>query len=97
MFYDIVTGIVRNAQAQSITAWNAYEVYDMDYYMLIVESLDDDTELRRVSPIALQCNGYMDLINGPQDHGWCFGYTCQKRLSTFMILVAAGIYTHVLL
>lgn len=32
----------------------------------------------------------MDLVNGPQDHGWCSGYTCQKRLSTFPFIVAAG-------
>jgi len=32
-------------------------------------------------------DGYIDLINGPQDHGWCSGYTCRKRVSTFMALV----------
>lgn len=58
--------------------------------MLIIESMDHDTEDRRLSPVAiLSDNGYLDLINGPQDHGWCFGYTCQKRVSTFMALVAA--------
>ena len=51
--------------------------------------MDKDTEIRRLSPIAvLSSNGYIDLINGPQDHGWCFGYTCQERLSTFHALVA---------
>jgi len=35
-------------------------------------------------------DGYIDLINGPQDHGWCSGYTCRKRVSTFMALVATG-------
>ena len=33
---------------------------------------------------------YLDLVNGPQDHGWCMGYTCQKRLSLFPILLANG-------
>lgn len=28
----------------------------------------------------------MDL--GPQDHGWCAGYTCQRRLSLFHSIVA---------
>ena len=43
-----------------------------------------------MSPVAiLSDNKYLDLINGPQDHGWCLGYTCQKRLSTFMALVSA--------
>lgn len=58
--------------------------------MLIVESLDKDTETRRLSPVAILGNGYLDLINGPQDHGWCSGYTCRKRLSTFMIVVELG-------
>lgn len=58
--------------------------------MLIIESMDDDTEVRRISPVAILGEGYIDLINGPQDHGWCSGYTCRKRLSTFMSLVATG-------
>ena len=61
-----------------------------DYRMLIIESMDSDTETRRLSPVAVMSdNGYIDLINGPQDHGWCNGYTCQKRISTFMALVEA--------
>ena len=35
-------------------------------------------------------SGFVDLLNGPQDMGWCFGYTCQERLSTFYSLVAPG-------
>ena len=62
-----------------------------NYRMLIIESMDQDTETRRLSPVAvLSDNGYIDLINGPQDHGWCNGYTCQKRISTFMALVESG-------
>lgn len=57
--------------------------------------MDADTETRRLSPVALlgwddAGNGYMDLINGPQDQGWCAGYTCQKRLSTFLSVMATG-------
>lgn len=62
-----------------------------DYRMLIIESMDADTETRRLSPVAVMSDsGYLDLINGPQDHGWCNGYTCQKRISTFMALVESG-------
>lgn len=57
----------------------------------MVESMDADTETRRISPVALLANGYVDLINGPQDHGWCLGYTCQERISTFNTLVATGL------
>ena len=56
--------------------------------MLHIESMDSDTETRRVSPVAVYGDGYIDLINGPQDHGWCSGYTCQKRLSLFPAIVA---------
>ena len=43
--------------------------------MLIIESMDDDTEMRRLSPVALTGGDtghghYTDLINGPMDHGW---------------------------
>ncbi|XP_071944841.1 fibrocystin-L-like [Antedon mediterranea] len=71
-------------------SWQAFECYDYEYAMLIIESLDPDTEVRRLSPIAILSNGYVDLINGPQDHGWCHGYTCQERISTFMSIVAIG-------
>lgn len=53
------------------------------------ESLDADTETRRLSPISLSADGYVNLLNGPMDHGWCLGYTCQERMSTFFGIVAA--------
>lgn len=28
------------------------------------------------------------MTSGPQDHGWCVGYTCQRRLSLFHSIVA---------
>ncbi|XP_013405337.2 fibrocystin-L [Lingula anatina] len=71
-------------------AWQAYACHGLDYEMLIIESLDADTELRRLSPVAILGDQHIDLINGPQDHGWCAGYTCQKRLSTFNAIVATG-------
>ena len=58
--------------------------------MLVIESLDPDTETRRLSPVALIANGYVNLLNGPMDHGWCLGYTCQERISTFYGIVATG-------
>jgi hypothetical protein len=62
-----------------------------DYRMLIIENMDSDTETRRLSPVAVMSDsGYIDLMNGPQDHGWCNGYTCQKRISTFMSLIEGG-------
>ena len=42
--------------------------------MLVIESMDADTEVRRVSPIAVHGGDtgfgkYTDLMNGPMDHG----------------------------
>ena len=78
-----------------IPKWNGYHCDDINHYVLVIESMDTDTEVRRLSPIALNGgdigNGrYTDLINGPMDHGWCTSYTCLKRLSTFYTVVASG-------
>ncbi len=84
-------GIVRDERkCQYEPSWQAYRCFDLRYKMLVIESMDHDTEVRRLSPVAiLSSSGYLDLINGPQDHGWCTGYTCMKRVSTFIALVAA--------
>ncbi|CAH1247131.1 PKHD1L1 [Branchiostoma lanceolatum] len=83
-------GIVRNDECEKSDDMQAYKCWDIDYGMLVMESMDADTETRRLSPVAMLSNGYIDLINGPQDHGWCAGYTCSKRISTFMGVVALG-------
>ncbi|GFS10808.1 polycystic kidney and hepatic disease-like 1 [Elysia marginata] len=70
--------------------WRGYDCKDFyDWRQLTIESMDADTETRRISPVAVYSpEGYVDLINGPQDHGWCSGYTCRKRVSTFQAIVA---------
>ncbi|XP_035687262.1 fibrocystin-L-like [Branchiostoma floridae] len=85
-------GIVRDDSCTYKSYWQAWECHDIDYEMLIIESMDADTEMRRLSPVALLADGYVDLENGPQDQGWCSGYTCQKRISTFWTVV--GIARH---
>ena len=72
--------------------WKAYKCTEpeVNYEMLIIENMDADTEARRLSSVTILGDQYIDLINGPQDHGWCSGYTCRKRVSTFMSLVATG-------
>ena len=48
-------------------AWQAYKCDDsLQYNMLVFESLDDDTELRRLSPIAVIADLYVWFLNGPQ-------------------------------
>ena len=87
-------GVIRDSTCVYQSTYQAYECSGLDYELLMLESMDSDTETRRLSPVAIVGDGYIDLVNGPQDHGWCMGYTCQKRLSTFPIVVASGIVTY---
>ncbi|XP_030002867.1 PKHD1 like 1, tandem duplicate 2 [Sphaeramia orbicularis] len=82
-------GIIRS-ECTYMSSWQSYECFGLNYRMLVIESLDSDTETRRLSPVAVLGDGYVDLINGPQDHGWCNGYTCQKRVSLFHSIIATG-------
>ncbi|XP_056273684.1 fibrocystin-L-like [Pseudoliparis swirei] len=82
-------GVIR-AGCSYMSSWQSYKCFGLNYRMLAIESLDSDTETRRLSPVAVLGDGYLDLINGPQDHGWCSGYTCQKRVSLFHSIVATG-------
>ena len=69
-------GIVRDENLCEYRAdWQSWHCNFMTMKMLIIESMDNDTEKRRLSPVAIfsDDNKYVDLINGPQDHGWCFG------------------------
>ena len=84
-------GIVGNNDCVKMPAWNdGYKCIGMEHRIMVIESMDKDTEIRRLSPVAVLVDGYIDLVNGPQDHGWCFGYTCQERLSTFHTMVSLG-------
>ena len=63
------TGIIRDENTCAYKdSWQAYECHGLDMKMLIVESMDSDTETRRLSPVAVfsDDNKYVDLINGPQ-------------------------------
>ena len=85
-------GIFRNDQCSWEEGWTAYKCKGANHKLMIMESLDRDTRIRRLSPIAVLAdpgeNGYIDLVNGPQDHSCCQGYTCAERLSTFYMMVA---------
>ena len=74
-----------------------YKCLNVFYHQLAIESMDEDKMSRRLSPVAVRArnaNGkkFIDLINGPQDHGCCSGYLCLKRLSTFMAILPDGNY-----
>ena len=62
---------------------------------MIIESMDRDSKIRRLGPVAMLANpgpeGWIDLVNGPQDFSCCSGYICAERLSTFFPVVATGL------
>ena len=88
------TGIVRNEQCSWVEDWHAYKCHGINHRLMIMESMDIDTLDRRLSPVAVLANpgpnGYIDLINGPQDFSCCFGYACQKRISNFYSIVGTN-------
>lgn len=48
-------------------SWQAYKCFGQNYRMLVIESLDADTETRRLSPVAVLGDGFVDLINGERE------------------------------
>nr|XP_055075128.1 fibrocystin-L-like [Misgurnus anguillicaudatus] len=82
-------GVIRDS-CTYMNTWQSYKCFGLNYQMLVIESLDTDTETRRLSPVAILGDTYVDLLNGPQDHGWCAGYTCRKRVSLFHSIVATN-------
>ena len=88
------TGLYRDSTCQWNDNWRAYKCEEINHRFVIIESMDRDTKIRRLSPIAMLAdagpNGYIDLVNGPQDHSCCSGYICAERLSTFFTMVATG-------
>jgi len=57
-----------------VGAWQGYQCAGLQHHMLVIESLDGDSETRRLSPLALDggntgAGNYTDLLNGPMDHG----------------------------
>jgi hypothetical protein len=61
-----------------------------DPQLFVLESRDSDSETRNFGPVMLELGGQTDLLVPAMDQGWCFGYTCQKRLSTFWATAAMG-------
>ena len=88
-------GIYRDDSCVWNNAWRMYRCQDINYRLMIIESMDRDSKIRRLGPIAVLANpgpnGWIDLVNGPQDHSCCSGYTCAERLSTFFTMLATGL------
>ena len=83
-------GAVKGEDCVFDETMNGYNCGDSKKYTyLIMESLDSDTEVRRLSPIGFRSSdGHIDLVNGPADHSCCSGYACQVRVSMFKMLMA---------
>ena len=62
----------------------------VQYTQVLYESMDVDTETRRVAPIAYMADGTVDIINGVSDQSCCAGYACQLRQTTHPMIMACG-------
>lgn len=67
----LLSGIFKTDNCTWINPWNAFSCGSYyEWRMLVIESMDKDTESRRLSPVAIyHSKGYIDLINGPQVGG----------------------------
>ncbi|VDP74908.1 unnamed protein product [Echinostoma caproni] len=86
-------GVIRDDTCEMVSTMQAYKCSAvLDHRVLLIESLDEDRILRRIAPVAFATDSlganYLDLINGPADHGRCSSYACLKRLSAFLAIVA---------
>ena len=88
-------GIYRDDSCVWNNNWRMFRCENINHRLMIIESMDRDSKIRRLGPIAVLANpgpnGWIDLVNGPQDHSCCSGYTCAERLSTFFTMLATGL------
>lgn len=63
LFVYLSLGVIRK-DCMYMRTWQSYKCTGLNYRMLVIESLDADTETRRLSPVAVLGNGFVDLING---------------------------------
>lgn len=70
-------------------SWRAWSCpnHAGNWSRIIIENMDNDHQIRRISPLAMSTEGYTHLMNGGMDHGWCMSYTCLKRLMTFWAVI----------
>lgn len=61
--FPLFSGVIRK-DCVYMSTWQSYKCFGLNYGMLVIESLDADTETRRLSPVAVLDDGFVDLING---------------------------------
>jgi hypothetical protein len=66
--YKYTGGIRDENLCTYVDDWQAYHCNSMDMKLMIIESMDADTEERRLSPVAIFSDDYkyVDLVNGPE-------------------------------
>ncbi|KAM7384668.1 hypothetical protein PAMA_011835 [Pampus argenteus] len=62
-------GVIRK-DCTYMSSWQGYKCFGLNYRMLVIESLDSDTETRRLSPVAVLGDSFVDLINGSRLVFW---------------------------
>ncbi|KAJ3227695.1 Fibrocystin-L [Clydaea vesicula] len=72
-----------------------YLCEDTIYEMLVIESLDSDSQSRTISPVGILAEdadqgNFIDLLNGPKNMGWCGSDSCLRKMSTFFGVVATN-------
>lgn len=63
MLLHLSIGVLRK-DCTYMSSWQSYKCFGLNYRMLVIESLDADTDTRRLSPVAVLGDGFVDLING---------------------------------
>ncbi|KAK2491343.1 hypothetical protein MC885_002177 [Smutsia gigantea] len=87
------SGIIRDPTCKYILEWQSYQCFGMEYAMMVIKSLDADTETRRLSPVAIVSNGYVDLINEqflPNLNSTVFGENYFDRTYQMLYLLVKG-------
>ena len=66
--YKYTGGVRDESLCTYVDDWQAYHCNSMDMKLMIIESMDADTEERRLSPVAIFSDDYkyVDLVNGPE-------------------------------
>lgn len=89
--YAPFKGISRGDTCSFNPEWVAYVCIGSQRGHMTFESMDFDTEVRRIAPIGLRSStGYIDISNGPHDNSCCAGYACSLRASINYFVVECG-------
>ena len=77
-------GVIRE-NCTYMPAWQSYKCFGLNYRLLAIESMDADTETRRLSPVAILGDGFVDLINGRSESSPPGGATQGLKLLNFVL------------